>query len=122
MSIVYTIKEHISSTFDKTPSIRLGIVNTLISIGSEMLLGRAHVLELSLTSNGKTYTFSGKEINHTKDAISLDSDMKNIHFYLNHLKVNATICSQVACETYMLEYQRFTTFVKYSLLRFVNIF
>ena len=22
----------------------------------------------------------GKEINHTKDAISLDSDMKNIHF------------------------------------------
>ncbi len=65
MSIVYTIKEHISSTFDKTPSIRLGIVNTLISIGSEMLLGRAHVLDLSLTSNGKTYTFSGKEINHT---------------------------------------------------------
>lgn len=62
MSVYYAVKEHISASNLRDDAITSAIVDTIVSIGREMLYDRATIRELSLQMNGQDYSFQGREI------------------------------------------------------------
>jgi hypothetical protein len=62
MSVYYNVKEHISTNNFQDETITSAIIDTLVSIGREMLYDRAIIRELSLQANGNEYFFKGSEI------------------------------------------------------------
>jgi hypothetical protein len=62
MSVYYNVKEHISTNNFQDETITSAIIDTLVSIGREMLYDRAIIRELSLHANGNEYFFKGSEI------------------------------------------------------------
>ena len=62
MSVYYNVKEHISTNNFQDETITSAIIDTLVSIGREMLYDRAMIGELSLYANGNKYFFKGREI------------------------------------------------------------
>ena len=62
MSVYYNVKEHISTNNFQNETITSAIIDTLVSIGREMLYDRAIIRELSLQANGNEYFFKGSEI------------------------------------------------------------
>lgn len=64
MSVNYIVKEHISIKEYQDDCIVSSIVDTLVDIGREMLYDRAVIDKLSLTVNGKSYLYNGREITH----------------------------------------------------------
>lgn len=62
MSVYYNVKEHISTNNFQDETITSAIIDTLVSIGREMLYDRAIIRDLSLHVDGRNYFFEGKEI------------------------------------------------------------
>jgi hypothetical protein len=62
MSVYYNVKEHISIKNSKNEYIAFGIIDTIASIGKQMLCDRAEIRQLSLSADGKAYSFAGREI------------------------------------------------------------
>ena len=64
MSVYYTVKEHISIKNSKNDLVISSIIDTIASIGKQMLYDRAEIRQLSLEADGKAYSFVGREITH----------------------------------------------------------
>jgi len=64
MSVYYTVKERISIKNSKNEYIAFGIIDTIASIGKQMMCDRAEIRQLSLSADGKAYSFAGHEVTH----------------------------------------------------------
>lgn len=116
MSVYYNVKEHISTNNFQDETITSAIIDTLVSIGREMLYDRAIIRELSLQANGNEYFFKGSEITpKLHEIIRVINSATTMDLVMSYDSVNCEFpIAEVVSETFK-EGPRYANDLFYSL-------
>ena len=116
MSVYYNVKEHISTNNLQDETITSAIIDTLVSIGREMLYDRATIRELSLHANGNEYFFKGSEItSKLHEIIRVINSATTMDLVMSYDSVNCEFpIAEVVSETFK-EGPRYANDLFYSL-------
>lgn len=102
MSVYYNVKEHISVKNYQDDCITSAIVDTIVSIGSQMLYDRATVAGISLNADGKQYFFEGREVTpKLHELIRAVESATTIDLVMQYDSVNCDFCiAEAVAEAY----------------------